>query len=380
MNAPAPPLRDALREPFADADLARLWPAVESRRARARGASLGASALAMAGAAAATALALAAPAREVAPSPGPLHRASGAAVLPLDGAAGERAVAFDDRSRVELSGDARLEPARNDGRVFEASLVRGRARFDVAPRGPRRWTIDCGLATVTVLGTSFVAERSPGRLRVSVLHGLVRVAGERVEGGARVLAEGESIDVLAPPPAPAVAAAPVAVAPVAPPAARARVAPVAREAWRDLAARRDFDRAWEALGPGGAASREATASADDLLALGEVAHRSRHYAEAASLYARFVRSHRGHPQSAVVGFTLGRLELDQLGDARAAAASFEAALAAGAPRYLQEDLHARRVEALARAGDRDGARAAAEAYLRLFPAGRRAADVRRWAE
>lgn len=373
MNAPVP-LRDALRDPFSEGDLARLWSGVEARRARGRRLFAGVSALVMAGAAAATAFALAAPPRASASGCGPLHLATGAAVRPLDGAAAGAPVTFDDRSRLTLAAEARVEPSRNDDRVFEATLVRGRARFDVTPRGPRRWTIDCGLAKVTVLGTSFVLDRAPDHLRVEVVHGLVRVEGERVEGRVRVLSDGESIDVVTAPPAPVAVAAPVA-----PPAARARVLPAQREAWRDLAARRDFDRAYDALGPGGTSARAATATADDLLALGEVAHRSRHYAEAASLYARFVAAHREHPQAAVVGFTLGRIQLDQLGASRQAAATFADALALGVPRYLQEDVHARRVEALSRAGDRDGARAAAETYLQLFPDGRRAADVRRWA-
>jgi transmembrane sensor len=297
-------------------------------------------------------------------------------VTALDGA-GERRVLFNDRSSIELSSDAHLDPLRNDGHVFAVSLLRGRARFDVTPRGPRRWTVDCGLATVTVLGTSFATERSPDRVRVEVFHGLVRVAGERVAGGERVLSDGESIEV----PARAPEAQPPRLEPPTElPSARLRPPPAPREPWRDLAARHDFDRAWEALGPGGVSSRLSTASADDLLALGEVAHRSRHYAEAATLYTRFVRTHRTHTQAAVVGFTLGRIQLEQLGDARAAAESFAAALALGAPRYLQEDLHARRVEALARAGDRDGARAAAEVYHQLFPSGRRSVDVRRWVQ
>jgi transmembrane sensor len=374
---PTAPLRDALRDPFSEGDLARLWPAVEARRSRGRRLFAGASALVMAGAAAATAFALAAPPRTVSSPVGPLHLATGAAVRSLDGAAAGSTVTFDDRSRVALSAEARVEPSRNDDRVFEATLVRGQARFDVTPRGPRRWTLDCGLAKVTVLGTSFVLQRAPERVRVEVLHGLVRVEGERVAGGVRVLSDGESIEVTTAPPR---VETPVVTVPAAPPAVRARVLPAAREVWRDLAAQRDFDRAYVALGPGGTSARAASASADDLLALGEVAHRSRHYAEAASLYARFIAAHRTHPQAAVVGFTLGRIQLDQLGASREAAGTFADALALGVPRYLQEDVHARRVEALARAGDREGARAAAAVYLQRFPDGRRAADVRRWAE
>jgi transmembrane sensor len=370
------PLRESLREPFTDGDLAPLWPRVEARRDRRRAArAWGPVAVA---AAAALALLAVRHRRPVAPA-GPLHLSNGAAVPVLDGDRPERSVALDDRSRLTLSAGAHLEPRRNDARTFDTALDRGRVRFDVQPRGPRAWSVDCGLAVVRVVGTSFALERSPGRLHVEVFHGLVRVEGERVPGRARLLAAGESLDVTAAdasPAAPAIAAAPAApVAPVAPRAPRPRP-----EAWRALAARRDFGAAYDALGPGGAESRARTATADDLLALGEVAHRSHHYAEAAGLYERFVGEHAGHPEAAMVGFTLGRLQLDQLASPRDAARTLDRARRGAVPRYLLEDVLARLVEARARSGDAAGARAAAEEYARAFPGGRRAVDVRRWSE
>lgn len=383
MSEPLPtPLREALREPFSDGDLARLWPSIERRRARAstRTAALWITAAAVAGS---VAFALGRP--RAAPPPGPLRLASGAAVATLDAPAATRVVALSDRSRITLSEGARVEPVRNDASAFDTSLPRGRVRFDVQPHGPRRWSIDCGLATVRVVGTSFVLERSPARLHVEVFHGLVRVEGPRVPDGARLLSAGQSIDVLAAP----VESAPAPVTPVvAPGAARVSVAApspraaraAASDAWRALAAQREFQRAYEALGPGGAEARARDATADDLLALGEVAHRSRHYAEAAELYARFITAHGDHAQAGMVAFTLGRLQLDQLASPADAARSLDRAQRLGVARYLQEDLAARLVEARARSGDAVGARAAAEAYLRAFPDGRRAADVRRWAE
>lgn len=371
------PLRESLREPFTDGDLAPLWPRVERRRDRRRAArAYGPVAVA---AAAALAL-LAARSHRPAPTVGPLHLSNGAAVPVLDGDRAERAVALDDRSRLTLSAGAHLEPRRNDARAFDTALARGRVRFDVQPRGPRAWSIDCGLAVVRVVGTSFALERSPERLRVEVFHGLVRVEGERVPGRARLLAAGESLDVTAADAPPVVAPA-AAVTPAASPAPVAPRAPRPRpEAWRALAARRDFGAAYDALGPGGAESRARTASADDLLALGEVAHRSHHYAEAAGLYERFVGEHAEHPEAAMVGFTLGRLQLDQLGAPRDAARTLDRARRGAVPRYLLEDVLARLVEARARSGDAAGARAAAAEYARAFPGGRRAVDVRRWSE
>lgn len=372
------PLRDALREPFTDGDLAPLWPRVEARRVRRSVARLGG----LAGLAATAALAMVV-ARQLpvrAPA-GPLRLVNGAAVPVLDGDRAERSVALDDRSRLTLSAGAHLEPRRNDARTFDTALGRGRVRFDVQPRGPRSWSIDCGLATVRVVGTSFALDRSPDRLHVEVFHGLVRVEGERVPGRARLLAAGESLDVTAADAPPVDApAAPVTVA--APPRLAALRPPRSPrpEAWRALAAERDFDGAYDALGPGGAESRARTATADDLLALGEVAHRSRHYAEAAGLYQRFVGEHGDHPEAAMVAFTLGRLQLDQLGAPGEAARTFDRARRGAVPRYLLEDVLARLVEAHARSGNAAGARAAAGEYERMFPGGRRAADVRRWSE
>lgn len=371
------PLREALREPFTDGDLAPLWPRIEGRRARRSAARAGFFAAAVA--TAALALVVARRHRSPVAVAGPLHLADGAAVPVLDGDRSERAVSLDDRSRLTLSAGARLEPRRNDARTFDTALARGRVRFDVQPRGPRAWSIDCGLAVVRVVGTSFALERSPGRLHVEVFHGLVRVEGERVPGRARRLGAGESLDVTEEAAAPVVAAVVAPVAPTQPAVPRPARNPRS-EAWRSLAAQRDFDGAYDALGPGGAESRARTASADDLLALGEVAHRSHHYGEAAGLYERFVGEHPEHPEAAMVSFTLGRLQLDQLSAPRDAARTLDRARRAGVSRYLLEDVLARLVEARARSGDTAGAREVAGEYGRLFPGGRRAADVRRWSE
>jgi transmembrane sensor len=383
MTPTSPPLRDALREPFSEADLAALWPAVERRRDQRRHtARVGLVALTLVGASLAFAASVGLR-REVstarrAPG-GPLMLAGGGAFTGIARAAHDpiaRAAVFADRSRIALDAGATVAARHNDAHTFVTQLEHGRVRFDVTPRGPRRWTIECGLATVHVVGTSFVLDRTPSRLHVAVLHGRVRVEGARVPGHTRLLRDGESLDVTAaPPPSPPAPLAPVAAVAPAPPNPRVR-AP--QERWRSLAAQHDFARAYDALGPGGAASRARGASADELLSLGEVAHRSRHYQEAAALYGRFVSAHGAHAQCPMVAFTLGRLQLDQLGAPDEAARSFETALRLGLPRDLQEDAYARRVEAFARAGDTTRAAEAADAYLERFSNGRRADDVRRW--
>ena len=103
---------------------------------------------------------------------------------------------MSDGSRVELAAGARFTPLESTGTSFVAILERGSAHFEVRPGGPRRWQIECGLATVEVVGTGFDCARAPGRLSVSVQHGAVLVRGERVPDRARRLAAGETLEVL----------------------------------------------------------------------------------------------------------------------------------------------------------------------------------------
>ena len=84
------------------------------------------------------------------------------------------------------------------------------------------------------------------------------------------------------------------------------------------------------------------------------------------------------PLAALSAFTLGRVELDQLKNPRAAAQAFERAIAMRPPHALLADCHARLVEAYARAGDDASARRAASRYRTLSPTGRHNVDVEAW--
>jgi transmembrane sensor len=255
------------------------------------------------------------------------------------------------------------------------ALSAGRADFAVTPGGPRRWSVDCGLATVTVVGTAFTLTRSPRALEVSVSHGRVWVDGPLVEGRHRVLTAGQSLAVREP-------EAPTAPTPIAAVTAPRRVvrprtiSPPEPEAWRVRAAQGDARGAWDALGPDGFSQASAGATPDALLALADVARRTRHHDLAAPLLARFVAEHPTHPEAAMAAFTLGRDALSVRRQPSEAARWFERALALRPPRTLDEDLRARLVEARHAAGDLAGACAAARGYEAAFPAGRYAAQVR----
>lgn len=365
------PLIKKLREPFDEAALQRIWTQIDGRfpvARRRRRALVGGFALA-----AVAGVALLAFSRRDA---GPLRFADGAALRPVDAPATGVHLALSDGSTVQLGPDARFEPLEYSGTSFLAVLQRGRADFEVRPGGPRRWQVECGLATVEVVGTRFSCDRgTPGRLRVSVQRGAVVVRGERVTDRARRLVAGESLDIAEAAEAQAGSAASVAVAPpvgeAAPAGEAAGPAHVVRVAsgWRQLARAGRHQEAFAALGAQGVRREAQRLGVAELLELADVARLSGHPRDAVAPLERILSGFAHDPQAPLAAFALGRLELDALSEPRRAAAAFQRALALGVPRSLDDDVRARLVEAHERAGDHAAARAAAGAYLLHLPSG-----------
>jgi len=377
------PLREHLEDRFDERVIQRVWRRVQQRRHRSV-AVAGGPAWLIGGALALAAAATLLVARATRPAePGVLRGLDGKepGMLMAVPSAAETAVPFEDGSRVVLGPASRATVVENSGHTLVVVLSSGRATFDVHPGGPRRWSIECGLATVEVVGTRFTIDRAPGSVEVSVEHGVVLVRGERVPERLQRLAAGQSLRVgeigaaagAAPEPAASVSVA-------APPAtdARAPAHRVAAVPWRDLVRGSRYSQAYGALGKRGIAQSAQTATPQELLWLADIARLSGHPADAVMPLRRLIGEHPRDPNVPIALFTLGRIQLDSLGDSRAAADAFSRAIAAGVPHSLAEDAAARLVEALARAGDTPGARAAGEEYLRAFPGGRHGPDVRRW--
>src|SRR5262245_7872817 len=136
------PLKQALRDPLPDeATMRRMWSGVVKRGAPARKRWLAIPVLAVG--VIAVILWVKRPA-------GPIRLAD---LTPLDRM--EHSVALDDGSRITLEPGAVLEPLENDGARLGLFLKSGKVRFEVRPKGPRRWIVDAGLATVEVVGTVF---------------------------------------------------------------------------------------------------------------------------------------------------------------------------------------------------------------------------------
>lgn len=328
----------------------------------------------------------------------PTHRAS--EIVPINGVVfsplevDERASApehifLDEGSSIDLAPGTLLTPVRNDGQVLELRLERGRATFEVDPSTGRAWRIDAGLAEIEVVGTIFTVSRDSEQVRVSVARGQVRVSGESVLAGEQLLSMGDSLEIVPTDQQRAIADGRQSEETenvVHPEPISTEEELMTSEAhhdrgWRRAADQGDWAGAYDRLGPG--RFRDLThrsESVEELLMLADVARRSGHPAEAIEPLERMLDLYPNDRRAPVVAFTLGRLEVDQLGHPLRAAAAFRRCLSLGPPVALREDAMARLAEAYARAGRYDEAKTAAENYVRHYPEGNRAPALRRWIE
>jgi transmembrane sensor len=384
------PLKDYLLDPVDEATIIQLGERIDARTQRRP--LRRALPFALAGVTALAAIIVVA--SVVHRNPGPLLFADGHDLVAMDAGAVAKEIALSDGSRIHLSPGAHIEPLESSGTRFSAIVTQGRADFEVRPGGPRHWIIECGLASVEVVGTAFTCERQPGRLRLTVRHGAVLARGELVPDRARRLSAGETMElveetrhsVLEADDTPGLPDAPILAGPPAPETApqmekvqgtaRARLS--SGKTWRELARHGRNGEAFASLGAEGLRRESKRLGVNDLLALADVARLSGHPAEAVPPLQRILTEFANDGHAPLAAFALGRLELDSLGHAQAAASAFRKSLALGIPKSLREDVRARLVEAHARSGDAAAARRAADAYLQEFPNGRHSQAIQVW--
>jgi transmembrane sensor len=193
MNQLRYPLKDRLQDPVTERALQRVWRGIDEQSPRRPRRPLRWAAIAVLAVVAGAGIGLALHLHRT----GPLRLSDGRPLRSVDAAA-EAELALDDGSRIRLWPGTHFEPIESSASTFTAVLTRGEARFDVRPGGPRRWLIECGLATVEVLGTEFHCRRTADRLRVSVERGTVLVRGEAVPDRVRLLTAGDSLEIVAP--------------------------------------------------------------------------------------------------------------------------------------------------------------------------------------
>lgn len=331
-----------------------------------------------------------------------------------------RAIRLGDGSVVTPLGEsAEVIVVRVSDEEILLDLRRGAARFDVVPGLPRDFAVTAGEVRVGVVGTVFEVEREGEGAAVRVLEGRVRVswppdgeailsageadhfpraggesptrrgtAAQRARAGegephasARELAEATRAEVDPAPPEraePAIASAeapPRARAEAAPRRGRAPRAPAPPPAWVAHAERGEYEEAARLLDAGGALE---TRDLDVLLLAADTMRLTGQPERALGYLDRAAALAENDPRAPLVAFTRGRLLLTALSRPSEAAGAFAQARALAADRSLAMDAAAREVEALARAGDAEAARARAEEYVARYPNGLRVDAVRRW--
>ena len=234
-----------------------------------------------------------------------------------------------------------------------------------SPNPGRTFSVVAGGATVTALGTVFTVDRVADRVGVVVTRGEVLVDW-RV--GTRHLRAGE--DGWFPPLViAALGARDIAAVAPAPSSGRARARTAGAETPPPQA---DAD--------ANADGRAGASAAAALLAAADEARLAGRSETGATLLERLVREHADDPRAPGAAFLSGRLLLRELHRPEEAARAFAYARARAPTGPLAEDALAREVEAWTAAGAQARARARADEYLRLYPAGRRAQAVRRLVE
>lgn len=320
-----------------------------------------------------------------------------------------------DGSRVvAVEGGTVVEPLLHEDGLVRVALRSGAARFSVHHDPRRRFEVQAGAATVTVLGTEFTVRLETDVVEVAVHSGMVTVTGPgstlRLTAGNRgsvprapatdVDASRDSDSRMGKSPTSSSSLEPSgeALARGSGPsegeaATRGSANPQAGEAnggakakrqrtghwftWRELAERGDYGRAYDRMQLAGPVSvLDAPA---ELLLAADVARLSGHPEQAVGPLRRILAAHRKDPRAGLASFTLGRVLLDQLGQPANAARAFRKARRLAPQGALAEDALAREVESWARAGDHASARRSAREFRKTYPSSSRLAAVARWA-
>jgi transmembrane sensor len=275
-----------------------------------------------------------------------------------------------DGSRVQVTSErGELAIERNQREAIDLRLLSGAAHFDVVPNSQRRFVVAAGSVEVSVIGTVFEVERAPGRVRVTVSRGKVRV---RTAAGTALVQGGESswFDELDGAP---IAPAPREATPAPSKSRRGRHTQQARDEvspradWRSLSQSGDYEGAYRLLAEGNAVEDDSAA----LMDAADAARLSGHPEASLSYLRKVLDGHRQSPVAPLAAFTLGRVLLERMGQPSEAADAFATARNLAPQGSLAQDALAREVEAWSKAGHPQEAFERARHYVEKYPSGRR---------
>jgi TolA-binding protein len=319
---------------------------------------------------------------------------------------------------VTLKPSARARVTKIDHAGATLVLETGRAEFAVVKRKDAAWQVSLGPFRVQVTGTRFDLDWEPRgeELLLTMHEGGVIVSG-CMFGTGRVFVPGDTVhascreqraDISAKAVSPAVSGERGAVEPTvgdlpgaAPPdpgndaipgadgapnpsaaVGRSLSSPTSDTAarassWRELVRAGRHGEALNAVEAAGFSSECASASAADLVALGDAARYVGRLERADEAYRAVRRRFPGQERAAVAAFALGRIAFDQRADFADATRWFRTYLAEQPEGRLARDALGRLMEAQSRVGDVAGAQAEARKYIECYPSGPHAEMARR---
>jgi transmembrane sensor len=296
-------------------------------------------------------------------------------------------VRFSDGTLLSAGPGSGLKIAEVRAQGAVVVLEHGTLEASVVHRESSRWRVQAGPYAVVVTGTRFVVRwnASERSFAVQLHEGSVTVFGPTFGDQGRPLAAGQSLEAIDRAPVAHAPSAHVAAAASVPPgggkpstpSTPARAAPssavapaeAAKPSWRDLALAGQHRLAFVAAEAEGFAAICGAASPADLLLLGNTARFAQEPRRAREAFSALRARKDGRYQRAVAAFELGRLAHDQFRAYSEAASWFERYLAEEPDGALVREAAGRLVEARHKAGDRAGARRAAQVYRERYPDG-----------
>lgn len=275
-------------------------------------------------------------------------------------------LAFSEGTTVAIKPRGRAKVVRTASHGAEVAVQSGTVQASVAHHSSTQWRFHAGPYEIFVTGTKFdlTWDASVKQLTLLMHEGRVLVSGgsissprevrqgESFVAGAR---ESERVSSLPAPVAPALAPVATSPTPVEPSPTRPMV-----PARRPLAL----------LHPNAARTdAPSTSAASELFARADRVRLSGDERAAVKLFEQVAMQHPRSRLAGLASFAAGRLLLVRLSDPRAALVDLKRARRLGLGKPLDEDCHARIIEALGRLGNRNACAQEQALYLAAFPKG-----------
>ena len=289
-------------------------------------------------------------------------------------------VTLAEGSTVVLGPSSRLLLVDVSTQHVRLEVQRGTIDVDATHREGRTFSVGARQVDVEVVGTQFhvgVGE-APRDVSVSVSRGRVRIVSRDDPSHPRFLSAGESWSTAVALPLPTTTAPPAPTLETHD-AGPVHEAPPKPKLGKEFMSLYKDGRYVDAYGlvVGDFEEHTSTLGADELYELADTARQAGHPRHAAIAFDALRTRFRSDPHAPIAALELGRLDLDELDDPRAAKNALDDFISMQPDKTLREVAEARRVQALEAMGDRTECAAARQRYLDAYPDGAHRTTVAR---